>query len=102
MTMLAGVSETRDFLRYDGADNDDIIEQAIIDASDAVMRYLKVQDGYYEYPEQVPGAVRRATMMYVGIMLRDPSGAESSSGDHGYPPRVVMNLLYPYRDPAMS
>lgn len=110
MVMLADLSETKAFLRYDDGDPDQdlIIAQAIMDISDAVLLYLKVPSEFFEESDfeesgfEIPGAVRRATMIWVGQILRDPSGVESQIFDIGYPPRVVMNLLHQLRDPAMA
>lgn len=110
MVMLADVDETKAFLRYDDGDPDQdlIIAQAIMDISEAILLYLKVPSAFFDESDfedsgyDIPGAVRRACMIWVGIILRDPSGVESQDLDVGMPPRVVANLLHQLRDPAVG
>lgn len=112
--LYASLDATRDYLRYDGTDQDPIILAAIEDASSIVQNYLKSyrafsvdSSGELEVDtdgvvQGVPGAIRRATMILVGLLLRDPSGVDFAAWAHGYIPTPVMNLLYPYRDPALA
>lgn len=106
--MLADLQETKDFLRYDDDDNDPIILGAIEAASAHILAYLKVPSDFFDESDLdesdfvVPDQVRMATMIYAGIMLRDPSGVESEKYQHGYLPLVVMNLLHQLRDPAYA
>lgn len=112
--IYAPLQETKDYLRYDGSDQDQIILDALEDATNIVQNYLKSytafsvdSSGELEVDTDgvvigVPGAVRRATMIMAGILLRNPSGMEEKQWDHGYPPRPVMNLLYPIRDPELK
>ncbi|WP_321941644.1 head-tail connector protein [Paraburkholderia tropica] len=97
--MLVTVAEAQDWLRADTADLDTDLKLAIAGASASIMDYLKREP----YPDgEVPENVRLATLLYVGIMIRDPDGVESSQWEHGYIPRPVMNILYPLRDPALE
>lgn len=110
---LAGIEQTKRFLRYDDADNDDVISEALDDASDAVLQYLKDPTLFRDSDGEpiadsdgvaleVPGGIRRATMLLAGILLRDPAGVESQTWEQGYLPRVVTSLLYPFRDPTLQ
>jgi len=111
--IFASIEETKNYLRYDDADNDAIIHSALEDASAFILGYLKTtsyafgvdSSGLLETDteglvQNVPGQVRRATMIMAGIFLRDPQGVEMDKWDSGYPPRPVVNLLYQLRDPA--
>ncbi|WP_322092809.1 head-tail connector protein [Paraburkholderia bannensis] len=97
--MLVTIAEAKDWLRADTADLDADLKLAIAGASASIMDYLKRDP----YPAgEVPENVRLATLLYVGIMIRDPDGVESAQWEHGYIPRAVMNILYPLRDPALE
>lgn len=112
--IYASVDATKDYLRYDGSDQDAIIRAALTDATNMVQNYLKSYDAFEvdsagelevdtdDVAQGVPGAVRRATMIMAGILLRDPAGTEMKDWQHGYLPTPVINLLYPLRDPALA
>jgi hypothetical protein len=97
--MLVSLEESKQWLRDDTDELDPALTLAIAGASASIMSYLKCEP----YAEgEVPENVRLATLLYVGIMIRDPDGVESPQWEHGYIPRAVMNILYPLRDPALE
>lgn len=107
--MLATVQEAKDVLRYDGNDQDPILELALKSATSHILGYLGVPEevfddgGLLADPDfHVPYRVRMACIVYAGILLRDPTGVQSEEYEHGYMPRVVMNLLYQYRRVAVA
>jgi len=107
MAKLASLADAKSILRYDGSGQDAIIETALDAASSHILGYLGVDEDEFDNDSSDPGfvvphRVEMACIMYAGIMLRDPSGAESEQYEHGYLPRVVMNLVYQFRSPAAS
>jgi len=104
---LADLTTAKDFLRYDGPDNDPILETALDAASAHILDYLDVPIDEIEADQQdpdfaIPANIEMACIVYAGILLRDPTGAESEEYSHGYMPRVVMNLVYKYRRFGMA
>ncbi|HEX7138196.1 MAG TPA: head-tail connector protein [Vicinamibacterales bacterium] len=97
---LVTLEDAKQWLRIDDGALDRDLEIAIAGASASVMGYLKRAEPYPE--DEVPADVQLATLLLVGIMIRDPDGVESAQWDDGYLPRAVKNLLYQLRDPTVS
>lgn len=106
MTMLVDVDMAKERLRIDHDAEDDTLELLINGASAAVLNYLKLAHDHYDDSNgdivDVPYEVQNATLLLVGIILRDPAGVEMKDWEMGYLPKPVMALLYPLRDPALS
>jgi len=107
MFSLADLSRAKSFLRYDGPDNDPILKTALSAASAHILDYLDVSPADIEDDESepdfaIPANIEMACIVYAGILLRDPTGAESEEYSHGYMPRGVMNLVYKYRRFGMA
>lgn len=107
--MLVTTEETMRRLRLDDDALDMDLQGMIESASDAVVRYLKSgasafidSNGELIPDAVVPASIKAAVILLVGVWVRDPDGSESSEWEHGYLPRPVTSLLYPFRDPAFS
>lgn len=109
MTALVSVAQAKARLLFDHDYDDADFELMIAGASAAVLTYLKLErDAYADssgnIPEDsngdpigVPEEVQNATLILVGIMKRDPSGAQMKDWEYGYLPMPVTALLYPLR-----
>lgn len=120
MTMLVGLAETKARLRFDHDAEDADLTLLIQAASQMVLNYLKMDESEFagseydtdgDYPTDTDGVligmdafpdVRAATIYLVGVLKRDPDGAEMDKWEHGYLPRPVMAMLYTLRDPAIA
>jgi hypothetical protein len=107
MTMLVSLAVAKARLKYDGADEDDDLELAIMGASEAVLTYLNLTEEEYEVAsdgvaEEVPAVIVNAVLALVGIWKRDPSGVKMTDWEMGYLPAPVTAILYPLRDPAVG
>lgn len=111
---LVSLQQAKDALRYDGADNDVIVQQAIDAASSAVLAHLKMPaDAYQDSsgfipldsagdPMDIPADIQRAVIYLTGYFLRDPAGVEGKDWDEYALPRPVIALLYPHRKPSYA
>jgi hypothetical protein len=112
---LVTLDQVRLRLKYDAPDDDANLLGTIYGASRMVLNYLRLtedaftnSDGtmdvdsdtqaYHEVPEEV----QMATLMMIGILLRDPEGTESQKWEPGFLPAPVTAMLYPLRDPALA
>lgn len=98
---LLTLDEAKNWLRIDGDDMDLNIEMAIAAASAACWAYLKTSP-LWSGTDATPANVKMAAALLTGVLIRDPDGAESQTWEPGFLPWGVTNLLYPYRDPALS
>lgn len=113
------LQEAKAHLRVDTNDEDSYISFLIESASDAVYNYIKSSEPDWFDDDgvpfvdssgisEVPNVVRNATLMLIGYLFndRDNNGLyKSSSGgnfEHGFLPRPVLSLLYPYRRMAIG
>lgn len=119
-TMLVSVERVKAALRYDHSDEDAILEFTIQAASRIVLNYLKMDESSFagsdydtdgDYPVESDGVligmdafpdVQAATIFMVGVLRRDPDGAEMDKWERGYLPAPVCALLYSLRDPALA
>lgn len=109
---LVTLDEAKLRLRVDGTALDSDIELMIGGASATVLRHLDaaanaflLDDNGDPIPEEdvvVPDDVKNATLYLVGVMLRDPDGAEGKDWDMGYLPRPVTSLLMSWRKPPLA
>ena len=105
--MLVDLDTCKAALNIDIEAHDENLENLLIPAaSGAVLNYLKLDHEFYDDTSGnvvgVPDEVRNATVMLVGIMLRDPDGKDTSIWPDGYLPMPVKNLLYMLRDPSLA
>lgn len=111
MVALVTLELTKEFLRVDFPDDDDVLNALIAACSDYVINYLKDQadevlglDSGGELPSgtEIPEIVQVATMLWVQHIY-DQRGTEMDGAPlaQGYPPMVVVSLLHPLRDPAL-
>jgi len=110
--MLVSLEAVKADLNMDHNLSDAEITIKIRAASAIVMNYLKVpHDNYSDSTgnipvidsggePDVPEEVKIATMLMVRELYGDAS--KQSQWEHGFPPRAVMNILYPLRDPALG
>lgn len=113
------LQEAKDHIRVDTNDEDNYIDALIDASSDAVYHYIKSStpdwfaDNGYPYVDssgisEVPANVRHATLFLIGYLFndRDNNGLykQFSGGnfDHGFLPRPVIAMLYPYRRMALA
>jgi hypothetical protein len=97
---LITVKEARAHLRLEEDVLTDALTLAVAAANACAWTYLKRKEDYPE--DDIPGDVKMAALLMAGFFIRDPDGAEAEKWLQGYPPFPVMNMLYPYRDPALS
>ena len=119
-TMLVSVERAKAVLRFDHDAEDAVLEFTIQAASRMILNYLKYDESAFagsdydtdgEYPTDTDGVligmdsfpdVQAATLFLVGVMRRDPDGAEMDKWEMGYLPKPVMAMLYTLRDPALA
>lgn len=93
-------------LNISDPDQDARIRMYVTAASQAVMLYLKDTSSFVDTAgvvlPDVPAVARQATIMLVGVMLREPDGDEQKLWQMGYLPPPVTALLYPLRTPTMA
>lgn len=111
MVALVTLGRLKEALRIDSDDEDGILGLYIDAASLSVISYLKGQadvvlglDSGGDIPSgaEVPEPIQLATIVLVGHIYRNPDGDPDKDFEHGYLPRPVTALLYPYRDPALA
>lgn len=111
MAALVSLEKAKRALRYDDADNDDVIVDAITDATRAILEYCDTgsfMDTSGDIPLDtngeldVPADVQRACIFLAGIYLRDPSGLEQKDFADGFMPPALRSLLNPYRTPVVG
>lgn len=112
MVALVTLDKAKRALRYDDTDSDDIIQDAINDASKAILEYC--DDGYFvdtsgDVPADtagdavgIPSDVQRACIYLAGMYLRDPSGFDQKDFADGFMPPALRSLLNPYRTPVVG
>jgi hypothetical protein len=109
--MLVTLEAAKADLQMDHDQDDADIESKIEQASAIALNYLgQGQDLYADstgvIPEDANGApdvpyeVRAATLLMVRMLYKGEG--DFTEWEHGYPPRAVMNLLYPLRTPSMG
>jgi hypothetical protein len=115
MIELVTLEQVKRRLKYDGDADDANLQDYIWGASRMVLNYLKIAETAYadsdgnmeldsetmSYPS-VPAEVQVATILLVGILVRDPDAAEIDDWEAGYLPRPVTAILYPLRDPTAA
>lgn len=102
MIEIVTIDEVDLALRLDLEEDDprvpDILDK-IDQATDAVLRYLKVSDpSYYE----APPAVKAAIILVVGSLLDDSKADLISGLGTGDPKNAVVALLYSLRSPTVA
>jgi hypothetical protein len=109
---LVTAQEVKDRVRAVDELVDADLELAIAGASTLVLRHLG--DAANEFlldgdgvaiPEadvEVPADVQNATLMMVGVLLRDPDGADGKDWDPNCLPRPVTALLASRRVPPLA
>lgn len=109
MAHLVTPEEVKNMLRIDGDDVDGNLLLMIPAASGAVVNYLKAgarrfldEAGEVIDGMEVPFEVRAATVILIGIMMRNPDNTVEGDFEQGYLPKPVTALLYPLRDPALA
>ena len=113
--MLITVEEARDQIKIDFDADDELITRYIHAASAVVLNYLK--DAAYTFTDTsgevltdssgnalTPYVVKQAVAACVDEFFthRGSDGGKGAGWQMGYPPLVVMALLYPLRDPAFA
>lgn len=109
MVALVTLEKTKQGLRVDSSDDDDMLEMLIEVASDAVIAYLKGQaaevielDRLTDSPaddEAVPMYVQYATILQVDFYY---GGDRPKADEPGSLCEAAERLLYSKRDPALA
>lgn len=103
MTDLVTLEQAKKRLRVFGNDRDADIQLMIEGASVLILRHLAGGDDFMRIePVVVPKDVQNATLTLVGVMLRDPDGANGKDWDRGFLPRAVSSLLVSRRKPVLA
>lgn len=108
MVMLVTLAEVKAMARVDFIDDDAIINELILAASDAVLDYLKPRGyaGFYDgtaLTAEVPKAVKTATAYLAREFFYDSETEKNKSFEaYGGLPRPVVAMLYRKRDPAIA
>jgi len=108
--MLVTLEAAKADLQMDHSLDDEDIERKIHQASAIVLNYIGrgstiYDDSFGNIPldasgePDVPHEVRAATLLMVRYLYDNGKDQEL---DVGYPPRPVMNLLYPLRTPPIG
>jgi hypothetical protein len=112
MNALVSLQSVKDNLRIDTDVEDVEIQRKIEGASTMILRYIQdmtmFQDSSGEIPQDsngdpiVDADVQAATKLLVGIMYRDPDGAEMEKWLQGYLPFAVTAQIYHLRLPTLA
>lgn len=113
--MLVTLAQAKAHLRVDTDYEDADLALKIEGASVSVWEYIKDGvDGVWldsaglpiedsaGYVAGVPQNIVNATLILLGDLYKERDGANTSEWDHGFLPRVVLSLLYPYRLPTLA
>lgn len=115
MIGLVTVDEAKRHLRIDddsGSDDSDI-EMKIYAASRAVLNYISQSDPDFldSFGEpfedssgsvDIPFDVKAATLLLLGDLYKERDAVNTAEWEHGYLPKSVLSLLYPYRMPSLA
>ena len=105
---LVTIAEARGALRFNDTDSDVRLSLLIEAASRSILRYLKsdgeeFRDSNGDIVEgNVPGDIKMATIMLVGIMDRNPDGNEDGIFKSDFLPEPVESVLHSRRDPTLA
>lgn len=111
--LLASLARTKQVLRIDHDDDDEMLGLLISAASRSVVRYLKGEAGDFlgidsppnSPPDDLDGVAEDVTMSVIiltGILYREPDGDEAKAFGHGTLPWMVTAMLYPLRLPTLA
>lgn len=118
--MLVTLEQAKEHLRIEpsdssgGADDSDLTLK-IKAASRAVIRYIGAEQDFLDSAGDVvedsngptvPEDIQAATLLLLGSLHRnrdgEPSSNQAQTWEHGFLPRPVISLLYPYRLPTLA
>ena len=113
MTMLVSLSRAKAHLRITGTDDDSDVELKLKGASAAVLRYIDSNQDFLDTngdPDEesdgvalnVPEDIQAATLLLLGDLYKERDGVNAAEWEHGFLPRSVVRLLYPYRTPTLA
>ncbi|WP_169053370.1 head-tail connector protein [Falsirhodobacter xinxiangensis] len=94
MRQFTDIYQVKQMLRIDSDDQNLILDQLVIAASEAIAEYIKLPTEAAD--DDVPYQVRIATVMLVGHLLRGPDNDVEGAFETGLP-APVKSLLYPLR-----
>lgn len=113
MVMLVSLTQAKDHLRVDTADEDNDLTLKIHAASAAVLNYIRNGADIFtdstgepivdsnEAPLGIPYEVQAATLLLIGYLYRQRDSDEDKEWDMGYLPKPVTALLYTHRIPSL-
>lgn len=103
---LVGLPRAKAHLEITHAYRDDVISDAIEEASEIVLDYIKDRENKNEWTEEtVPALIRAAVLLVLGSLWknREGGGGEGDSIDAPNPLGIeVQRILHRYRDPALA
>lgn len=117
MVMLVTLEQAKQHLRIqdldsDGHPDDPDLTLKVKAASRAALNYCGLYANFLDSNGDVPidsngdavvpDDVRAATLLLVGDLYREREGVNASEWEHGFLPRTVVSLLYPYRLPTLA
>lgn len=119
MTMLITLEQAKQHLRIvdlgtaGNPDDPDLILK-IEGASESVLDYVRSSDPDWldtagvpildtaGDPVGIPANVKNATLLLLGYLYREREGDNTVDIEHGFLPRAVLSMLYPYRLPTLA
>lgn len=117
MTMLVSLAQAKIHLRIDGPDpspEDADLTLKIEAASGAVLNYIRssvpsfldssgdpLLDSAGD-PIGIPYEVKAATLLLLGDLYKERDAINAAEWEHGFLPKSVLSMLYPYRMPSMA
>lgn len=119
MSMLITLAQAKEHLRIidlgtgGNPDDNDLILK-IEGASESVLDYVRSSDPDWldtagdpildtnGDPVGIPANVKSATLLMLGYLYREREGDNTVEFEHGFLPRAVLSMLYPYRLPTLA
>jgi hypothetical protein len=119
MTMLVSLAEAKLHLRIDdddsgGSDDDPDLTLKIHAASGAVLNYIRASEPTFldssgdvivdtsGDPVGIPYEVKAATLLLLGDLYKERDAVNAAEWEHGFLPRSVLSILYPFRRPTLA
>lgn len=105
---LVTLAEMKGMLKIDHSDDDAMLSLLGEMATVEILRFMKTDGEPYTdssgeiVPGNVPGDIKVATIMLVGVAYRNVDGDHDKAFEPGFLPAPVISLLYGRRDPTVA